>query len=200
MTPGDLLDAYRKGELTNADLREKLQGLKERTWPLSEGQKGLWAIQQRDRAGTQYNVPLCFELESGITEETFRQACRATLRRFPILGSLVRECDGEPRRAQHPSQRPPVSIVDVAALSQEELRARIEARAREAFALDRDFLIRFFLYLRGDRPAVALIVVHHIVFDGGSVLPLLSSFLAACGASMSAAPAPEAHSYDEFVD
>ncbi|MHA7207406.1 condensation domain-containing protein, partial [Burkholderia pseudomallei] len=97
----DVIRAYREGKLTTADLASELRrgagdgaGL-----PLSEGQRGIWALHALHEDRGAYNVPLCFAVRD-LRADAFRRALRFVARQYPSLCAAIRVIDGEPKRVQ----------------------------------------------------------------------------------------------------
>ncbi|WP_055591134.1 condensation domain-containing protein [Streptacidiphilus griseoplanus] len=118
---------------------------------LSFTQHGMW-IAARMGAATAYHMPVVISLAGAPDRSALAKACAAVVERHPLLGSAVRESDGEPRLV--PAAEPPVL----------ESADSIEEVVTRPFDLGAGPLVRFALV--GGRTLVA--VAHHLVFDGHS--------------------------------
>ncbi|MCX7366152.1 MAG: amino acid adenylation domain-containing protein [Alphaproteobacteria bacterium] len=146
---------------------------------LSEGQKGLWALQQLAPAMSAYNIPLCFHIAQPVDVGALKAALRRLLDEHPMLASrfveqgasLVREARrGAPVAFEHE---------DIAGFDADRLLARIASIVRRPFDLAADVLVRARLLSRGPRDHHLLITLHHIVFDGGSFVPVCRGLFSA---------------------
>ena len=63
--------------------------------PLSEGQKALWLLHQMAPQMSAYNVPVALRFGAGFDVGFFQQACEQLLRRYPLLGAVFNQENGE---------------------------------------------------------------------------------------------------------
>lgn len=138
------------------------------SWPLSEGQKGLWLLQQAAPEMTAYHCPLCFRVRPGLEPEIFEAACRWVIAEQPILGAAIEARGDEPVFVSRAVERFSVEPVDARGWSEAQMRAWIERALRVPFALEKGPLLRGALLMRGADESVAVLVVHHVAFDGAS--------------------------------
>jgi polyketide synthase PksN len=208
MTSRELLLAFKDGTLSKRDVRDRLQALRNlpRKQPLSEGQRGLWALQRLEPELDVYNLALGFGLGSELDVDRLQQACRLLLERFPILTTVFGEEDGVPFRIEQAAQPLSFEREDISTLAPVDVLPHLRARVRTPFSLDHGPLMRVHLFTRGSGAGaehLLLIVVHHIIFDGASLAPLVTNLFdayrdltAGRDAQPSASPAP----YADFVD
>ncbi|UHA73332.1 non-ribosomal peptide synthetase [Paenibacillus sp. 481] len=71
------------------------------TYPVSSAQKRLYMVQQVDRSGTSYNMPMVFEFESEIDRERMQEAFLALLDRHESLRTSFKVVQGELRQQIH---------------------------------------------------------------------------------------------------
>ncbi|MGH8259255.1 MAG: condensation domain-containing protein, partial [Steroidobacteraceae bacterium] len=120
-----------------------------------------------------------------------------------MLCSVFEDSDGQPRQRIRAAWSAAVTHEEWPGRRPEEAVAWLNARAREPLPLTTGPLIRVHLVSLSEAEHYGVVVVHHIVFDGSSWLPLWSTILEAYGAlSVGAAPQPTAceATYQEFVD
>ena len=84
---------YADGEISTTEVLDELS--RRVRIPLSEGQRGLWALYRMEPEGYAYNVPICFscnDVDAGALAAAFRD----TLSRHPLLAATVQEADDGP--------------------------------------------------------------------------------------------------------
>lgn len=173
----------------------------ERAWPLSEGQKGLWMLHRLDPGSSAYHVPLAFSLREDWSRETFRGALNALCVRFPVLLCALTETGGEAAMRALPAGTLDFAVLP-AAQDMESLRAAMAACQREPFSLANGPLFRVRIWPGPDGHDAVLIVFHHLIIDGLSVVAFLEALWLAYGALKQGRPIvwPDAPAdYAEFV-
>ncbi|MEO3712424.1 amino acid adenylation domain-containing protein, partial [Roseateles flavus] len=192
----DAIQAYRTGRLSLDALVGELRGAareSQTAQALSEGQRGIWALQKRQATSQAYTIPLCFAVRN-LDLDAFRRACRHVVRQYPILHSAIQTLDGEPRRVMASGAFPePVleQVVDLLGAGAERAAIvdHLHRQIRQPFSLEVGPLLRIHLLglqgwqgqdtpadaspLTSDHTLVAL-HVHHIVFDGQSMVALVT--------------------------
>ncbi|MEQ7681104.1 non-ribosomal peptide synthetase [Bacillus ayatagriensis] len=178
MNHKELLDAYRSGTLTIAEVEQKLQPFKRTTAkrPLSEGQKGLWMLQKMFPEMSAYNIPLCFRFQK-LDIETFKNALLSVQRQHPILTSVIKEENGLPYQIEDTDRHFPIEEMDLSELSGRDALSFIKEKAKEPFALETGPLLRVHVFRRAKREPIVLITIHHIIFDGVSLMTFMSALL-----------------------
>ena len=146
---------------------------------LSEGQTGLWALQQLAPEMSAYNIPLCFHIAQPVDVVALTAAVRRLLEEHPLLASRFVERGATLARETRPDAPIAFEHQDVAGLDADRLRAHIASITRKPFDLAADPLVRVHLLSRGPRDHRLLITLHHIVFDGGSFLPVCRGLFSA---------------------
>lgn len=171
------------------------------TFPLTEGQKGLWALQKAEPQMSAYNVPIALTCGPELDVGVLNQAVADLLGKRPILGCRIERRDGQL------IGRPGVySQVDIQQEKAEEnpkaLVKKLSVLAKQSFDLEREPLFRVHLLDRGEQGFILLILIHHIVFDGISYLPLLGDLFTAYRARLEGSALPRAgldQSFAEFA-
>ncbi|MFE0729509.1 amino acid adenylation domain-containing protein [Streptomyces antibioticus] len=191
------VDAREVGDLLR-DLRDgagKPRPAGEFASPLSEGQRGLWALQRAYPDMAAYNVPLCFRV-SGLDAAAFQDACRALLVCHPALSTVIRQDAGEPTQSADPARALDFARVDLTGARDEgEALAAVERASKQVFSLggaagrDGDRLFRVRVFDRPEGESIVLIVVHHIVFDGTSANLVMSTLFEEYEARVKGTPA-----------
>lgn len=164
-----LIADYRAGKVTESEVGDLLRRLRAgaRTYELSEGQRGLWALQKAYPQMTAYNVPLCFRV-SGLDEAVFERACRAVLRQHPVLSTVLGREGDRPVQSVDPGRELDYAHVDLRALPEAGASAAVEAEHKRPFAMEGEPLLRIRVFARPADSSIVLVSAHHIVFDGSS--------------------------------
>jgi amino acid adenylation domain-containing protein len=172
----DLLLAFQRGLFPVETLKSHLASIKGgEEWPLSVGQRGLWMLDREVGAG--YNVPLAFRIRGSLDIAHLRSAWAVALLDHPGLRVCIRQRDGALYQRTAAIDTLPFVQVDAADWTDDQVDAWLRARIKQPIALDHGPIASLSLLRRNEREHIALIVTHHIVFDGGSVEPLFSSLL-----------------------
>ncbi|WP_139492062.1 non-ribosomal peptide synthetase [Brevibacillus dissolubilis] len=181
MNHKSILDAYKSGELSISDVETKLRELKQQSLrnPLSEGQKGLWMLQKMTPEMSAYNLPLCFRISNRLDIEKFRSALQFVREQFPILTSVIEEVQGAPVQTIQPAQPLSFQQEDLSALDSSEVLPYLREKAKEPFALEKGPLMRAHLFSRSDQEHYVLITIHHIIFDGVSMMTFIPALFGA---------------------
>ena len=185
------------------------------TFPLSQGQKGLWLLQKLYPSMHAYNVPIALRFRHGFNKAAFLQACQWVLNRYPILGASIKEAQGEPYQSIPGSPELYYEELDFVTESEEEIQRILKKKSKTVFDLDNGPLVRVFLANHGYgkeektgevATVSVLITIHHIVFDGASSVIFMEALMTAyhqyCegqGGGLSLSSESEA-SYADFVE
>ncbi|MFD1149289.1 amino acid adenylation domain-containing protein, partial [Saccharothrix hoggarensis] len=199
MTLPDIVRGYDEGLLSTADALAALR--QHAGHPLSEGQRGLWALHKMEPDTYSYNVPVCLACED-VDRAALEQALHDTVERYPILSSRVRDGVDGPRLVPFGVDGFRVEHADIAHVSPDDLVEHLKERARRPFDLADEPLVRISVLTRAEAEVYVLVVVHHLILDGPSLRVVLDTLLRAYQARVTggeAPPPPDAAPYDEFV-
>src|ERR1700733_739484 len=165
-------------------IKEKvLLTLEPAAWaPLSHAQQRLWFLHQLDPLDPAYNIPIAVELNGSLDPGALRCAVSAVTRRHEALRATFRSVHGRP--AQSASHEPvSVALVDLSRLpspaASRMAPESLRGAAAQPFQLADGQPARWALLRLARDRHILLLVVHHIVFDGGS-LPVLARELETC--------------------
>jgi len=144
-------------------------------YPLSEGQKGLWAIQAANPASTIYNVPIALCLEELASTDLIYEAAQHLMANHPILKVVFELAeDGELYQTIADEK---ILNKDIATLSGEtSIQTVFHELLHQPFNLAKEALR---LHIRKDlatQKTYALFVLHHIIIDATSVTALTKAF------------------------
>ncbi|MDB6037458.1 MAG: pksN 14, partial [Verrucomicrobiales bacterium] len=165
----------RRKEVTRAESHRDLDS----ACPLSEGQKGLWALQAAFPEMSAYNCPLTFRVYDSLDLASFQRACEFLLKQHPLLSARIEVRDGQPFLIPQPET--PLKLERIEAFNWEDARVNqwIQQSIRAPFDLARGPLIRGTLLAISENETVVVFTVHHIVFDGSSFGLFMQSLLEA---------------------
>jgi amino acid adenylation domain-containing protein len=173
--------------------------------PASGFQQGVLLAEQMRRGTPTHNIALAWRIDGCLDSAALRRALALLVDRHEILRTRFAQTPaGEFRQVVGESWAPAVDHADLRMLPPDQERDQI--RARLLAALDHRFdpaegmLLEASLLDVTDRQQVLIICLHHLVFDGQSVPPLLAElglcYQAALGEDM---PPPPRHQYRDFV-
>ncbi len=129
-------------------------------------------MNQLEDANPAYNMPLALRLSGVLDRAALHEALGDLVQRHESLRTIYPNEDGLPY--QHildgASARPPVIEADS---SEDEIAAQLHAAARGGFKLESTTPLRVHLFKLAADEHVLLLLTHHIVGDGASLLPLV---------------------------
>ncbi|OPC78626.1 hypothetical protein B4N89_31095 [Embleya scabrispora] len=139
--------------------------------PVSPAQHGIRFTELAVPTGTAHHMPLSIRFTGDLDRTALAHACAAVVVRHPVLGSALRELDGEPWLV--PADTVPHLVIEDLTETPDERRADLAAESLRRETL-RPFdpqagpLVRFTLVDAGPGHRTLLVVAHHLAFDGGS--------------------------------
>jgi polyketide synthase PksN len=145
--------------------------------PLSEGQLGLWAIQQAAPSMTAYNLPLAFRVHGPLDISCFSEACVSLLRKHPLLNSRVELRNGTPVFVCHSSPQFALQQVNAHGWSDAQVLSWLRNSIKTPFNLEKEPPLRAAVLESSSKKRVVLFVIHHLVFDGSSSAILMQSLM-----------------------
>ncbi|MGN7186947.1 condensation domain-containing protein [Microbacterium enclense] len=142
--------------------------------PLAPSQRRLWFIHQlRSSEDVEYNMPLAFTVDGELAEAPLAAALCDLVRAHEALRTRILTVDGRPVQevALVPSA---ADILEIVSSPDESYRAIVTRLAMTPFDLAADLPFRAVLVRRSPTEHLLVLIVHHIVCDGWSLLPLAS--------------------------
>ena len=181
--PKGTLNAGQRAELGASRLEVLAQlraeaGGRELVAPLSFNQRSLWFINQEDPESAAYNVAFAARVVSAVDVAALRQALQALVDRHGALRTTFGLIGGVPVQRVAGAGAASLELYHVPGLDEAALRARVASDYRRPFDLERGPLFRTSLYTRAPETHVLLLVIHHIVVDGWSLMQLLDELQA----------------------
>ncbi|WP_230646899.1 non-ribosomal peptide synthetase [Bradyrhizobium sp. Leaf401] len=171
MTISSILESLKAGCLSPEQAFQNIREIRRRS-AMSEGQKGLWMLQKLVPEMAAYNLPICLRIFRQVDAHVLRKAFEWVLDQTPVLADSIVEREGIPCREISHRDGSYFLENDVSELSDDELRAYLKRITRLPFRLERGPLLRVEL-LKHRQSSILLIVIHHIAFDAGSIIPFL---------------------------
>ncbi|PLX74210.1 MAG: hypothetical protein C0614_12140 [Desulfuromonas sp.] len=140
------------------------------SYPLTEGQKGLWLHQQLSKDSCAYNTLGSYQLEGPLDLNALKRALDALVDRHASLRTRFLTESGEPRQQVCASGAAPLEIVELGEQpnAEQKLKEQILSRLTEPFDLQQIPLFRATLFVLGSNRHLLSLIFHHIVSDGWS--------------------------------
>lgn len=181
-------------------LREKAERAK--SFPMSEGQQGLWHAFRRDPTTTPFNVFLPTRVRSRLDLPALRAAIEQIAQRHASLRTTFSDQGGVLAQRIQDSLPPEFAVVPLEGARDEAIRDAISREARRPFDLEVGPLLRITAYRIAADDFVILAATHHIVTDFWSLVLILNELrqlypALAQGTQPLLPPAP--NNYSEFV-
>ncbi|KOG56882.1 hypothetical protein ADK38_43185, partial [Streptomyces varsoviensis] len=158
--------------------------------PVSFAQRRLWFLNQLEGPSATYNIPTTLRLSGALDADALRAALGDVVARHESLRTVFGEdADGPYQRVLDPRHaRPELTPVHITEAGLEE---ELRRAARHGFDLAAELPLRAWLFRTGADEHVLMVLVHHIVSDGGWSTPLLVRDLTTAYTSRSTGRAPD---------
>lgn len=141
-------------------------------YPLSEGQRGLWFLQQFAPESAAYNIARVVRIKSRLDALAMRRAFQGVVDRHPCLRTSFIALDGEPVQRVREHVEADFEHCNAERWDDDSLDERLSKDANQPFDLGRSALLRVRLFTRSSEEHILLLVVHHIVSDFWSLAVL----------------------------
>lgn len=186
-------------------LAQLLQKRAERgsTFPMSEGQKGLWLWHQMEPDNPCYNISLPARFRSPPNVAALEQTFQKLVQRHASLRTTFAEQEGELVQCVHDSLPFTLERVEASDWSERDLRMELQKAIAKPFDLAKGPLLRASLFTRAPDDHILLAVAHHIVIDFWSLVVLLMeirTIYPAARAGEEPKLPPVASNYADFVN
>jgi amino acid adenylation domain-containing protein len=204
----DLLEKYLRGELkqhTELPLRiePRLSG---NSAQLSFAQERLWFLDQLNAGSAVYNVPLAVRLSDPIDPAILEQSVNEIMQRHEALRTTFQTVDGQPIPIIRPDLFVDLPTIDLTSEPKPDRAARahslLSAEATRPFDLAQGPLIRTLLIRLDRHEHIFLVVMHHIVSDGWSLVLFfreLSAIYATLACGEQSSPAQLSIQYADYA-
>ena len=163
-------------------------------YPLSHGQKRLWALHQFDGAQSTYNEYEACVVEGDLQLPALERALTAMPGRHQVLRTTFRVVADQPRQVVHEASGFPIPMEYFDWREQQDqeqsVRALFNDNGRRAFDLERGPLWRIKIVRTGASRYVLLLAMHHIVSDQWSMRIFVKEVFALYNAFCKGQPDP----------
>jgi nonribosomal peptide synthetase DhbF len=139
--------------------------------PLSFAQRRLWLMNQLENSNPAYNMPLALRLSGVLDRDALQAALDDLVQRHESLRTIYPNEDGLPYQQILDGEQARALLIE-ADSSEDEIAAQLHAAARLGFDLGNTIPLRPHLFRLAADEHVLLLLTHHIVGDGASLLPL----------------------------
>jgi amino acid adenylation domain-containing protein len=141
---------------------------------LSFAQERLWFLDQLNPDSAVYNVPTAVRLSGAVEPWTLERSVNEIVRRHEALRTTFTTVDGQPVPLSCSDLTVSLRVIDLTSLPEDEREARgqefLHEEASAPFDLTQGPLIRTTLIRRNEQQHTFLVVMHHIVSDGWSLV------------------------------
>ncbi|MFZ5918494.1 MAG: amino acid adenylation domain-containing protein, partial [Chloroflexota bacterium] len=142
------------------------------SFPLSFAQQRLWFLDQFEPDSPFYNIPAALRIEGPLDVAALSQSFDEIVRRHQVLRASFVSHDGQPLQVIAPEMTVPLTVIDLQGLPEADREREVldlaTKEARRPFDLSQGPLLRAWLLRLAEKEHVALVTMHHIVFDGWS--------------------------------
>ncbi|MDI9936619.1 amino acid adenylation domain-containing protein [Rhodococcus sp. IEGM 1351] len=147
--------------------------------PLSLAQTRMWFLNQFDTSSPAYNIAMAFRLTGALDLGALRAAVSDVVKRHESLRTRFPMAGDEPVQVILPAADSVPDLPVTPVPSDEELRERLSAAVSEGFDVTAQIPLRAAVFEISGTDRVLLVVVHHIVADGVSMVPLARDMMVA---------------------
>ncbi|MBW1600719.1 amino acid adenylation domain-containing protein [Streptomyces sp. JJ66] len=164
------------------------------TVPAAFAQQRMWLLHKLAPGSPRFNEPVVLRLSGPLDRAAVQAALGALVTRHAALRTVFTTEDGLPVQVPQEPYEVELPLLDMTGQDEEGAAETVARLVREPFDLTRGPLLRTSLIRRGPEDHLLVMVLHHIVFDGGSTRVLFDEFgplySAAAAGTEAALPAP----------
>ncbi|BAH50168.1 putative non-ribosomal peptide synthetase [Rhodococcus opacus B4] len=140
--------------------------------PLSLAQTRMWFLNQFDTSSPAYNIAMAFRLTGALDLGALRSAVSDVVQRHETLRTRFPMAGEEPVQVILPAADTVPDLPVTAVSSEVELRELLSAAVAQGFDVTEQIPLRAAVFETSGTDRTLLVVVHHIVADGVSMVPL----------------------------
>ncbi len=173
--------AIRVGEIKKKAFVSIPVSPKMESYPLTDGQRRMWIVDQASPGNTAYNVPFALKVQGRLDLEVLEKALDAVVERHEMLRTSFITIEGEPRQIvkEHVTGSVQTNAVDLlgANPSDEDVIKLLAEHSIKPFDLKRGKLLTLTIVRSSPTTTWVLLTMHHIVVDRWSLEILWSEWI-----------------------
>lgn len=176
------------------------------SWPLSQGQKGLWILHKIAPNSVAYTLASAIRVKDRLDFSALEKALLRVMLRHPMLRAVFSSASGEPvqsiRAMTDISPADHIRRIELSEAESARLQHRLAEEVQRAFVLEEAPPIRLLIFGLADGEDVLMLVMQHIIADLWSIGVILQELSAAYLAQRAAHHAQLAavqSSYRDFI-
>ncbi|WP_051711550.1 condensation domain-containing protein, partial [Andreprevotia chitinilytica] len=162
--------------------------------PLTFAQQRFWFLDQYQPNNPFYTIPLALTIGGAVNASLLQRVLDALVERHAPLRTVFQLDAGQPMQVILPKLSVPLRVIDLSDLSVEQAdqqaKEEIHTEAYRPFDLANGPLMRATLLRQADAQHTLLLSLHHIIYDGGSTVPLLTELTQLYAALSAGRPTP----------
>ncbi|MEU2957363.1 amino acid adenylation domain-containing protein [Streptomyces albidoflavus] len=162
--------------------------------PASFAQQRMWVLHKLAPGSPRFNEPVVLRLAGELDAAALRTGLGTLVARHEALRTVFATEDGLPVQVPRDPYEPELPLLDLTGRGEDEAAEAVARLVREPFDLTRGPLLRASLVRLGPEHHLLVLVLHHIVFDGGSMEVLFDElgplYAAAAAGTDAGLPAP----------
>ncbi|MDZ8138069.1 MAG: amino acid adenylation domain-containing protein [Nostoc sp. DedQUE04] len=166
---------------TQYDYQKPIPAITQQTsYPMSYGQRRLWALEFLDRNHNAYGMPSAYQFNGNLNIAAFENAFQHLIQRHEILRTTFTLINNEPRQVVHEQMDFAIKQIDLMEYEKQE-NIIVEAicnNAKTTFNLETGPLLKVNFLKLSEESYIVLFNMHHIISDGWSAGVLIKDFLA----------------------
>ncbi|MBW4432007.1 MAG: amino acid adenylation domain-containing protein [Pelatocladus maniniholoensis HA4357-MV3] len=164
------------------DYQEPIPAITPQTsYPMSHGQRRLWALEFLDRHHNAYGMPGAYQFNGNLNIAAFGTAFQDLIQRHEILRTTFTLIDNQPRQIVHEQMNFALQQIDLTEYAEPEqakiITEYIDKNAKTTFDLEVGPLLKVSLLKLSQYSYIILFNMHHIISDGWSAGVLIKDFL-----------------------
>lgn len=177
------------------------------TVPITREQRHIWLDLTRTNDGLAYHEPMIVRFEGASNPEIIARSLEMVIQRHEALRTSFRDLDGEPVQIIHDNLDVLLPTVDLSGLAPAEQEVALHALAAKdatiPFDLEQPPLLRGRIIRLSDTDHRLALTLHHILFDGRSLvaamMPELAEIHAAMATGATVALPPPVAQYGDYA-
>jgi amino acid adenylation domain-containing protein len=162
--------------------------------PLSFAQERLWFLDQLMPGSASYNIPSVWRLRGPLRRDALERSLREIVRRHEVLRTTIQARDGKPIQVISDHGDFHLGIADLreqpGTAREREAERWAEQEVRRPFNLSSDLPLRAHLLKLASHDHLLIFTLHHIAFDGWSLVVFFKELEALYSAFAAGEPSP----------